>query len=132
VRYMLDTDTCSYLIRGVSPTLDRQVSGVRPQSLCISVVTRAELLFGVERKNRPPKLAALLARFLQRVLSLPWDDDCARTYASVRAKLEVEGKIIGNADLFIAAHALSVDSVLVTNNERHFKRVAGLRVENWS
>jgi tRNA(fMet)-specific endonuclease VapC len=132
VRYMLDTDICSYLVRGTSQRLDRKVSAVRSGSLCISVVTRAELLFDVERKGRPPKLAALISRFLQKLPSLPWDDDCARIYAQARANVESKGKPIGNLDLLIAAHALAVDSVLITNNARHFKQITGLKVENWS
>jgi tRNA(fMet)-specific endonuclease VapC len=128
---MLDTDTCSYLIRGKSQNLDRKIAAVRAQNLCISVVTKAELLFGVERKGHPPKLAALVSQLLQKLPGLPWDDDCARTYAQIRAKLELEGSPIGNLDLLIAAHALAIDATLITNNERHFKKVSGLRLDNW-
>ncbi|MFN0314988.1 MAG: type II toxin-antitoxin system VapC family toxin [Burkholderiales bacterium] len=129
---MLDTDTCSYVIRGVSEKLDKKISVVRPHNLCISVITQAELLFGVERKGGPPKLAGLVSKFLQKIPSLPWDDEAARWYARIRAGLEAQGKPIGNLDLLIASHALAMDCVLITNNERHFGKVPGLTVENWS
>lgn len=129
---MLDTDSCSYLIKGSSPSLDKKVSAVRSQNLCISVVTHAELLYGVESKSRPPKLATVVARFLQKLPSLSWDDECARIYARIRANLEADGRPIGNLDFLIAAHALAVDCVLVTNNAKRFGQVAGLRIENWS
>jgi tRNA(fMet)-specific endonuclease VapC len=132
LRYMLDTDICSYLIRGGVPNLDAKVAKRPTASLCMSVVTRAELLIGVERKGRPAKLAALVGRFLQQVPSLPWDDDAAFVYAQVRAGMERAGKLIGNLDMLIAAHALAAELVLVTNNERDFKRVPGLGVENWA
>ena len=129
---MLDTDTCSYVIRGVSEKLDKKISAVRPHNLCISVITQAELLFGVERKGGPPKLAGLVSKFLQKIPSLPWDDEAARWYARIRAGLEARGKPIGNLDLLIASHALAMDCVLITNNERHFGKVPGLTMENWS
>lgn len=132
LRYMLDTDMCSYLIRGGMPGLDAKVAKSPPASLCMSVVTRAELLFGVERKGRPAKLAALVGRFLQQVPSLSWNDDAAYVYAQVRSEMESAGKLIGNLDILIAAHALAAELILVTNNERHFKRVPGLRLENWA
>ncbi|MSQ60457.1 MAG: type II toxin-antitoxin system VapC family toxin [Betaproteobacteria bacterium] len=132
LRFMLDTDTCSDLIRGGMPGLDAAISKKSPATLCMSVVSRAELLFGVERRGRLPKLAALVARFLQQVPSLAWDDNVAHVYAAVRAEMESSGKLIGNLDMMIAAHALATDLALVTNNERHFKRVPGLCLENWA
>ena len=128
---MLDTDICSYLIRGGHRALDSRVARAAPGSLCISVVSRAELLFGVEHKGRPPALAALVGSLLQEVESLAWDDDAARHYADVRAVLERAGKPMGNLDLMIAAHARAQQAVLVTNNDRHFRNVPGLKRENW-
>lgn len=129
--YMLDTDICSYAIRGGHPKLDARLARTPADSLCLSVVSRAELLYGVERKGRPPALAALVADLLRRIASLPWDDEAARHYAEVRAALERKGQPIGNIDLMIAAHARAKDAVLITNNEREFRRVAGLKRENW-
>ena len=128
---MLDTDICSYVIRGGHRTLDVRIARAEPASLCISVVTRAELLYGVEHKGRPPALAALVGGFLQEVDSLPWDDDAARHYAEVRAGLERAGTPIGNLDLMIAAHARAQQMVLVTNNDRRFRNVPDLKRENW-
>ncbi len=130
--YMLDTDICSYLIRGGNARLDARVASVPSGSLCLSVVSRAELLCGVERKGRPPALVALVANLLHQIASLAWDDEAAQHYAELRAALEREGRQIGNLDLMIAAHARASESVLVTNNERDFRRVAGLKRENWA
>lgn len=130
--YMLDTDCASYLIRGSHPALDARVSRARPGQLAISMVTRGELLFAVERKGNPPRLQALVGRFLMQVSALAWDEAAAASYAVVRAALEQSGNPIGNLDTMIAAHAIATESVLVTNNQRHFSRVPSLRMENWA
>lgn len=131
-RYMLDTDICSYVIRGTSTTLDERVREQEPGALCMSVVTRAELLYGVKRKAGSVRLERLVAAFLERVPSLPWSDGCAGHYAEIRAGMERRGQSIGNLDLMIAAHARAVDLVLVSNNERHFRPVPKLRLQNWT
>lgn len=132
LKYMLDTDSCSYLIRGGVPKLDAKIARKSSASLCMSVVTRAELIFGVERKGRPDKLTTLVGQLLQQIPSLPWGDDSANAYAQARSEMERAGKLIGNLDLLIAAHALATGLILVTNNERHFKQVPGLHMENWT
>lgn len=131
-RYMLDTDICAYLIRGTSPALDEQVRRRESGALCVSAVTRAELLCGVRRKLGAIRLGRLVAAFLERSPSLPWTDECAGHYAEIRASLERRGRLIGNLDLVISAHACATRLILVTNNERHFAQVSGLRLENWS
>ena len=130
--YMLDTDTVSYLIRGTSPILDARVAATRSDSLCISAVTRGELLYGLKLEEGAHQLARLIDQVLIRLQCLPWDETCATHFASIAANLHKAGAHIGTMDAMIAGHALAVDAVLVTNNSRHFSRVATLKIENWS
>jgi len=131
-RFMLDTDICSYVIRGASADLDERIRAQEPGALCMSVVTRAELLYGVRRKPGSARLERLVSAFLERVPSLPWSDECAAQYADIRAGLERRGQPIGNLDLMIAAHARATGLVLISNNERHFGYVPRMKLENWA
>ncbi len=129
--FMLDTDTCSYIIKRVPAVLDRLVQ-VQVSRVCISVVTKAELLFGVYSAPHMPKSAALVGRLLSSVRVEALGPHTAEYYARIRADLKSKGLPIGANDLWIAAHALSLGMVLVTNNVRELKRVAGLQIENWT
>ena len=129
--YMLDTDTVSYLIRGRSPALDARIAATPAKRLCISAVTRGELLYGLQLKDGAHRLAQLVDQVLQRLTCLPWDAVAATRFAAVAAALHKAGTQIGSMDAMIAGHAGAVGAVLVTNNSRHFARVAGLTVENW-
>lgn len=130
--YMLDTDTVSYLVRGKTPALDVRVAAASPKHLCISAVTRGELLYGLRLKDGAHRLTQLVDQFLLRVQCLPWDEATATHFASIAADLHKVGTPIGSMDAMIAGHAMATGAVLVTNNARHFSRVAGLAVENWS
>ena len=130
--YMLDTDTVSYLIRGKTPALDARVAAVSKKHLCISAVTRGELLYGLKLKDGAHRLAQLIDHFLLRVPCLPWGEEAATQFASIAADLHKAGTQIGSMDAMIAGHAVATGAVLITNNARHFSRVAGLTVENWS
>jgi tRNA(fMet)-specific endonuclease VapC len=129
--YMLDTDTVSYFIRGKTPALDARMAAAAAKDLCISAVTRGELLYGLNVKEGAHKLARLIDQVLQRVACVPWDEDAATHFAAISAELHKAGTTIGQMDSMIAGHAASLGAVLVTNNGRHFSRVAGLKVENW-
>lgn len=129
--YMLDTDTVSYLVRGKTPALDARIANVAAKNLCISAVTRGELLFGLNIKQGAHRLARLIDQVFQRVTCLPWDEAAATHFAAIAAELHKAGTPIGQMDAMIAGHAASVGTVLVTNNQRHFSRVASLQVENW-
>ena len=131
MRYLLDTDTASYSIRGSSPTLDARLAKTAARDMAISVITRAELLFGLEKRGNPRGLARVVHAFLDRMTILPWDNAAADTFAKVRAQLEKQGTPIGLADTMIGAHALALKVTLVTNNLRHFQNVRGLTLENW-
>ena len=130
--FMLDTDTASCLIRGRKPLLDARVSRVPPGQICISAVTRGELLYGLKLKEGAVRLAKVVEQFLSRVDCLSWDAAAATQFASVASVLHKAGMQIGSMDAMIAGHALAVGAVLVTNNGRHFARVPGLTVENWT
>ena len=131
-RYMLDTDTCSYVMKRSNPAVLRRLQTVPVADVCMSVVTKSELLYGVEISPRRAQDAAALAAFLPYVEVLDFPDDAASHYAEIRADLKKRGLPIGANDLFIAAHARSQGLTLVTNNTAEFGRVKGLRVENWT
>lgn len=131
-RYMLDTDTCSYIMKRSHPVVVRRVQEVPVTDVCMSVVTKAELLYGVEVSPRRSQDAAALSAFLPYVEALDLTNDTAIHYAEIRADLKKRGALIGANDLFIAAHARSLGLTLVTNNATEFERVKGLAIENWT
>ena len=128
----LDTDSCSLIIRGGTKRLESRVREVPPREVCISAITRAELLYGLARKPEATRLAELVHAFLSRVRSLAWSNEAAAHYAHIRAYLEAQGEPVGNMDQMIAAHARSAAIPLVTGNARHFKRIPGLEVLDWA
>lgn len=127
---MLDSDTCSYALKG-RHDIDQRLLALDPADVCISSVTRGEIRFGVAKNPAATSLAERAAAFLAHVRAEPWDERAADRYGEVRAHLLQHGRPIGPLDELIAAHALALDAVLVTNNERHFREVPGLRLENW-
>lgn len=129
---MLDTDTCSYIMKRSSDPLLKRLERVPVDEVCISVITKSELLFGVELSPRRQNDEAALNALLQYVQVLNFSDEASFHYARIRAELHKAGKMIGANDLFITAHARSMGLVLVTNNVREFKRVRNLAVENWA
>lgn len=131
-RYMLDTDTCSYIMKRSNQQVLNRLQRVSVSDVCASVVTKAELLFGVEISARRQHDEAALKAFLQYVAVLDFPDQAALHYAKIRADLHTRGTMIGANDLFIAAHACSLGLTLVTNNTREFARVANLTLENWT
>lgn len=128
--YMLDTDTVSLAIRGSEGVADA-LRSKRPSQVCISSITLAELRFGVERNPDRKKLNNAVEKFLTGLAILDFDQDAARVFGAVASKLANAGTPIGSNDTLLAAHAISVGAIFVTNNERHFRRVEGLIVENW-
>jgi tRNA(fMet)-specific endonuclease VapC len=131
-RYMLDTDTCSYIMKRSNVLVLRRLQAVPVADVCMSVVTKSELLYGVELSPRRAQDAAALAAFLPYVGALDFTDDAAVHYAQIRADLKRRGAMIGANDLFIAAHARALGLTLVTNNTAEFERVKGLVIENWT
>jgi tRNA(fMet)-specific endonuclease VapC len=130
VRYLLDTNTVSYVIKGNFPHVRQRLMQVPIREVGISVITEAELRFGVARLPQATKLAIVVEEFLRRVEVLVWDSQAAQRYAQLRAALEEHGEPMGNLDLMIAAQAIAADAILVTN-DRGFRKVKGLRIEDW-
>lgn len=131
--HMLDTDTASYLIKGKSPAIEGKLAALVPSMVCISVMTRAELQYGLKRLPADHRLHLAVRQFLKIVRILPWDAEAADWYADIRHQLVGTGQPIGEMDMMIAAHALSASAVLVTNDNRHFERIkAPLILENWA
>lgn len=129
---MLDTHTCSYIMKRAHPLVLKRLQVVPVGDVCMSVVTKAELLYGVEVSPRRAHDAATLAAFLPCVDVLEFGGDAALHYAEIRADLKKRGALIGANDLFIAAHARALGLTLVTNNTAEFERVRDLAIENWA
>jgi len=130
-RYLLDTNTASYVIKGNIPRVRERLLRVPMAEVAISVITEAELRFGVARKPEAVALGTAVEEFLLRVEVLPWNSPAARHYARMRAVLEREGEPMGNLDMMIAAQALATPAVLVTS-DRVFGRVKQLKTEDWT
>jgi tRNA(fMet)-specific endonuclease VapC len=131
-RFMLDTDISSYILRDRPAVVGNRLQRVRAADVCVSVITEAELLYGVRMAGGNSELQRDVDDFLRRLNVLVWDSAAAAEYADIRSDLQGRGTPIGGMDLMIAAHARSLGATLVTNNERHFRRVNHLRVENWA
>jgi tRNA(fMet)-specific endonuclease VapC len=131
-RYMLDTDTCSYIMKRSNDAVLKRLQQVPVGDVCISVITKSQLLFGVELSPRRQQNEVALNAFLRYVEVLDFLDEASLHYAKIRADLKTLGTMIGANDLFIAAHARSLGLMLVTNNTREFGRVRDLAIENWT
>ncbi len=129
--YLLDTDTCVALLRRNSPSLLKRLQSINPIHLAMSMVTWAELQYGVQASNRVEENRAAVGLLGQHIKSLDWNHEAAMHYAHVRHALKTKSKLIGSNDLMIAAHALCLGATVVTNNTRDFKRVPQLSLENW-
>lgn len=130
--YMLDTDICSYIIRERPLQVFEHFKRVAMDQLHISTVTYAELLYGVEHSSSKKINRPIIDDFVHHLNIISWDEKAAEHYGNIRAILRAEGNVIGSMDMMIAAHARSLKMVLITNNEKHFKRVPKLKVENWA
>ena len=132
MNFLLDTDICIYLINKRPPSVISRFKQYRPGDIGISVVTVSELEYGVAKSSRMQENQQRLDAFLAPFDLLSYTAEAVRTYGAVRADLEKRGKVIGPLDMLIAAQALTEELILVINNEREFKRIPGLRIENWS
>jgi tRNA(fMet)-specific endonuclease VapC len=129
--YMLDTNICIYIIKkkpkGVFDRFERLTVG----SVCMSLVTLAELEYGALRSNNSKKALDILAELVSYIPVISIEENVAKHYAQIRADLAAKGEMIGNNDLWIAAHTRSMDYILVSNNVKEFERVEKLKLENW-
>lgn len=127
--YMLDTDTVSFALRGIGAVGLRLAKHKRSE-LCLSAITVAELRFGADKRHSR-KIHRAVDAFLSGVEVLAFDNSAAERFGAIAAALATRGEPIGQMDTLIAGHALSVGATLVTNNQRHFSKVTGLKAENW-
>lgn len=130
--YLLDTNFCIALIRKKPENALRRLVEHPVTDVAVSIVTVAELEYGVAKSRQPKLNRAKLDGFLQPLQVLLFDDAAALAYGEARGKLEARGEVIGPLDLLLAAHALSLDLTVVTNNTREFTRVDDLKVEDWT
>jgi tRNA(fMet)-specific endonuclease VapC len=131
LRFLLDTNICIYIVKAKPERFLARFSKLAVGEAAMSVVTYGELEFGI-RKSRQPASLATLSQIRMLLPALPIDLSVAEQYGRIRAELESIGRPIGNNDLWIAAHAAALKTVLVTNNRREFDRIRGLKVEDWS
>lgn len=129
---MLDTDICSYIMKRTSEPLLRRIRKIPVSEVSISVITKAELLYGIEISPRRHQDQKALDAFLAYAEVLDFRDEAATHYARIHSELKGRGTMIGANDLLIAAHARCLDLTLVTNNTREFSRVYGLKIQNWT
>jgi tRNA(fMet)-specific endonuclease VapC len=130
--YLLDTDISSYIMKRSHEAVLRRLQTVPIGAVAISVITKSELLYGVEVSPRRQQDSLALSEYLRHVEVLDFPDEAALHYAQIRAALKASGAMIGANDLFIAAHARSLRVTLVTNNTAEFCRVPDLKIENWA
>lgn len=130
--FMIDTDICIYIIKRKPANVSKRLARMKAGHLSMSAITFAELMNGAKKSQHvEPNLEKLIA--LGELIEIkPFDKRAAECYGDVRSSLEKRGKTIGSYDLLIAAHALSLGCTLVTNNEKEFRRVQGLKIENWA
>ena len=132
MRYMLDTNICIYVIKHKPEKVLRKLQTIHPEDVCISSVTYAELVCGVEKSAAVEKNRLALSMLLANMEILDFDVEAADCYGKIRADLEKKGRPIGPLDMMIAGHGQSLGYTIVTNNVKEFSRVTALRIENWA
>jgi tRNA(fMet)-specific endonuclease VapC len=131
-RYLLDTNICIYIRQRRPEEVLRRFRKLRPGEAALSVITYGELLYGAAKSRQRMAAMEQLRELVRLLPAQAMPESAAQSYGAIRADLESKGEMIGNNDLWIAAHALAAGLILVTNNEREFRRVRGLKVQNWT
>ena len=131
MKYLLDTNECIYIIKKKPSQVFEKLGTLQINDIGISVITLAELEYGISKSTFPEKNKIALIKFLAPLEILPFTEKAAEIYGKIRSYLEKTGSIIGTLDLFIGAHAKSENLVLVTNNVTEFGRIPNLKIENW-
>ncbi len=131
MRYMLDTNICIYAIKHKPASVFMQLQKINPEDVCISSVTYAELVHGVEKSEAIERNRLALSLLLSNIEIMSFDVNAADAYGKIRADLERNGTPIGPLDMMIAGHALALGYTVVTNNTKEFSRVDGLKIVNW-
>jgi tRNA(fMet)-specific endonuclease VapC len=131
-RYLLDTNICIYIRQKRPEEVLRRFRKLRPGEAVLSVITYGELLYGAAKSEQRVRAIEQLHELVSVLPALSLPEAAAEAYGTIRAQLELNGEMIGNNDLWIAAHALAAGLILVTNNEKDFRRVRRLKVQNWT
>jgi tRNA(fMet)-specific endonuclease VapC len=131
-RYLLDTNICIYIRQKRPEEVLRRFRKLRPGEAVLSVITYGELLYGAAKSEQRVRAIEQLHELVSVLPALSLPEAAAEAYGTIRAELELNGEMIGNNDLWIAAHALAAGLILVTNNEKEFRRVRRLKVQNWT
>ncbi len=131
ITYLLDTNICIYIIKKKPVNVFERFKLLAPGTVGISSITAAELQYGISKSSFPEKNLNALEQFLIPLEILEFNYDAAIYYGRLRSNLEKNGKLIGPLDMLIAAHGLSVNATLITNNVKEFTRIEGLKIENW-
>ncbi len=131
MKFMLDTNICIYIIKQKAPDVIERFHQIEISEIGISSITLSELLYGVSKSSKPEQNQVAITQFIAPLDILSYDDEAAQYYGELRVYLEKQGRPIGSLDVLIAAHALSTNCVLVTNNEKEFTRIPKLKIENW-
>jgi tRNA(fMet)-specific endonuclease VapC len=129
--YLLDTNICIYIIKQKPVTVLHKFEQLSVGEVAMSLITYGELLYGIKKSQHPKKSQHTLEQLIGLIPPLPMPTDTANHYGKIRSSLELQGKLIGNNDLWIAAHALALEVILVTNNIKEFSRIPHLQLENW-
>ena len=131
MKYFLDTNICIYFLKASFPVLLDHMKKKSPEDIIIASIVKAELLLGAQKSNNPIKTGKIINEFLLPFKILPFDDTASIIYAKIRGNLEKKGQLIGPNDLILAATVFANNGILVSNNEKEFRRIKGLKVENW-
>ncbi|MDM8524219.1 type II toxin-antitoxin system VapC family toxin [Desulfococcaceae bacterium HSG8] len=132
MNFLIDTNICIYIMNNRPPEVIHRFRNTEAGETGISSITVSELRYGVSKSKQKKQNQQRLDEFLTPFEIIPYDETASKYYGEIRSRLEKQGIVIGPLDLLIAAHALSRDMVLVTNNEKEFKRIKSLQVENWA
>ena len=129
--YYLDTNICIYFLTGRSSSVLNSVKSKSPDQIKIPSLVKAELLFGAEKSDRKSENIERINNFLLPYEIIPFDDDCSVTYSKIRSILERKGTIVGPNDLIIASTVMTNDGILITNNDKEYSYIKGLKISNW-
>jgi len=132
MKFLIDTNICIYIMNNHPPEVFQKFKNIQVGDIGISSITVSELHYGVSKSKRIEKNMKRLEEFLVPFEVLPYDENSSKNYGWIRSHLEKQGNFIGPLDLLIAAHALSNGLILITNNEKEFKRIKSLKIENWA
>ena len=131
MKFLIDTNICIYIMNNRPPEVIQRFKNIEIGLIGISSISVSELHYGVNKSRCIKHNLKRLEEFLNPFEILPYDENASRYYGKIRSQLENQGNVIGPLDMLIAAHALSEDLILITNNEKEFKRIQAVKVENW-